>query len=355
MEELQDALEDAQYVNAINLDEGPRPITAWEKPAEEEMEKWQTNLTKVWHDNKCTTPEPFGYEWVLATSLGFFMFAGFIKESSEDYVQINFIEEILRWRYLRGRSRGSKLRKMYEKYLMPCEEVDPETNERVKPKLMHIDEYDLEYVRTGVKLSEEELRKLIGDHLDDACTKCAIGIDGPVRDEVLKEIGACVPDDADLLAHGSDDLSAYTSQSSGQHANERNPASEQEQDQANGEEESAPVSPREMDEGEQKRFLRSLALSKAPSSLFDKLEEIILECIRLKHWEAFKESPDWVKLIDYLWHRDRKIVDEDFFLMRVLGRGGFGLVTGKSRSLRACCNFCTLFYVFCILTFSHRN
>jgi hypothetical protein len=30
-----------------------------------------------------------------------------------------------------------------------------------------------------------------------------------------------------------------------------------------------------------------------------------------------------------MWHRDRKVADDDFFLMRVLGRGGFGLVTGK--------------------------
>ena len=59
MEELQDALEDAQYVNAINLDEGPRPITAWEKPSEEEMSNWKSGLKKVWNDDK-KKDEPSG-------------------------------------------------------------------------------------------------------------------------------------------------------------------------------------------------------------------------------------------------------------------------------------------------------
>ena len=33
MEELQDAIEDAQYVNAIsNVDDGPRPVLPWPRP-----------------------------------------------------------------------------------------------------------------------------------------------------------------------------------------------------------------------------------------------------------------------------------------------------------------------------------
>jgi hypothetical protein len=103
------------------------------------------------------------------------------------------------------------------------------------------------------------------------------------------------------------------------------------QESANGpEEETAPVSPKR-DKAEQKEnAIRSKHLVKAPKDLFDNLEQVVLESIRLKHWDAFKQSPDWNKLIEYLWHRDKKVIDEDFFLMRVLGRGGFGLVTGMS-------------------------
>jgi hypothetical protein len=73
----------------------------------------------------------------------------------------------------------------------------------------------------------------------------------------------------------------------------------------------------------------SKSLSKRQGDLFDKIGLIVLEIIKLKHWGAFKQSQKWSKLIIYLWHKDRTVTDEDFFLMRVLGRGGFGLVTGK--------------------------
>jgi hypothetical protein len=213
MEELQDALEDAQYVNAINLDEGPRPITAWEKPSDEEMEKWKNNLVKKWNDssNKSTEPEPFSYDWVLAFPLGFYMFSSFIKQNSDDYVQVNFIEEILRWRYLRGKSRGSKIRKIYDRYLMPGD-IDEETKERKKPKLYHIDENYLEHICSGRKIPREELSQLLTKHTDDTCCKNTIGIDGPFYDEVMKKIHDCLEDDVSTLA--TDDVSTYSSYSS---------------------------------------------------------------------------------------------------------------------------------------------
>lgn len=322
MEELQDALEDAQYVNAINLDEGPRPITAWEKPSEEEMDKWRNNLMKKWNDsNTSKEPEPLSYEWVLAFPLGFFMFSSFIKTHSDDYVQINFIEEILRWRYLRGKSRGSKIRKIYERYLMPGE-IDVETKERKRPKLYQINENELEYVCGGRKIPPEELSNLWETHKDDSCSKNTIGIDGPVFDEVMKRINECLDDDISTLA--TDDVSAYSTFSSQSSHCEVGPIQESAYDQ---EEESAPVSPKRDKAEEKEKAMRSKHLARAPKDLFDNLEQIVLESIRLKHWDAFKQAPDWNKLMEYLWHRDRKVIDEDFFLMRVLGRGGFGLVT----------------------------
>lgn len=324
MEELQDALEDAQYVNAINLDEGPRPITAWEKPSEEEMEKWKMGLIKKWNDSskKNSTPEPFSFGWAMAYPLGFFMLSSFIKQSSDDYVQITFIEEILRWRYLRGRSRGSKIRKIYDRYLTPGD-IDEETKERKKPKLYQIDETDLEYVPGGNQISQEELSTLVSKHIDDSCSKNTIGIDGPFYDEVMKKIHECLDDDVSTLA--TDDVSAYSTFSSQTSFSEQNPADEPASNSQ--EEETAPISPKRDKAEEKEKAMRSKHLTRAPKDIFDNLEQVVVEIIRMKHWNAFKQTPDWTKLIEYLWHRDRKITDEDFFLMRVLGRGGFGLVT----------------------------
>eukprot|EP00957_Ditylum_brightwellii_P001614 125730-Ditylum_brightwellii.AAC.1 len=52
-----------------------------------------------------------------------------------------------------------------------------------------------------------------------------------------------------------------------------------------------------------------------------------MESLRKQYWEGFKESPEHTKLHNFFWYRDRKTVEDDFFVMRVLGRGGFGLVT----------------------------
>lgn len=314
MEELQDALEDAQYVNAINLDEGPRPITAWEKPSEEEMNDWTMHRLKQWNDDKGKSgmkntplPEPFTYDWVLANSLGFFMFAAFIKSVGNDYVQINFIEDLLRWRYLRGRSRGTKLRSIYDRYLVSFEN-DKETKQIKKPPLSQINEVDLEYEYGRKKLQKAELEKLVAEHRDDSCRNSALGVSGKLYDKVVKTLTEYFATDSltddtavtvDLSVSSTPDL---------QH--EIDPAEESKEEQIND-----PCD--------------SSTKAIPPKELFDKFEQVVLELIRIKHWQAFKASSEYTKLINYMWHRDRKVADDDFFLMRVLGRGGFGLVTGK--------------------------
>ena len=45
---------------------------------------------------------------------------------------------------------------------------------------------------------------------------------------------------------------------------------------------------------------------------------------------AFKTRKDRAtKLLNFLWFHDRTVVEEDFFIIRILGRGGFGLVHGE--------------------------
>ena len=76
---------------------------------------------------------------------------------------------------------------------------------------------------------------------------------------------------------------------------------------------------------------RSHVLSAISDRLFDEVEQIILECLRRKYWSTFAQKgvTNWDKLINYLWHESQPVLEVDFFLMRVLGRGGFGLVSGK--------------------------
>ncbi len=475
MEELQDALEDAQYVNAITLDEGPRPVTAWERPPDEDMDEWMAAIRRRWlrrmgkfdhpdlepkplaelggetgetevmnkseidsvaadgsdqdpdgtemdgaetaepdeistiqksvrsisksevesksvlskisrnsksfrstsrksksksksksvskkskswsksrdksdaqvyvaskydsedeDDTIPPGPEPFTYEWVLSTSLGFFMFSSFIKDNTNDYAQLNFIEENMRWRYLRGRSRGYKLKRIYKRYLSPAG-IDPETKAIKVPPLSHIDECDLEYIVRGEKFTAEELAQHMRENIDPNFTKCCIGIDGPLRNEVTKTLEELVSTGSTIFTenYSIDDFSMQTSLSSNSGKNygigsENWEVQEHSPDTAKNSDEDGKVNSSAATEtmNTQRKTLRSRALCKAPDDIFDKIEQIVVESIRLRHWKNFKDSGEYSKLLTYLWHSDKKVTDEDFFLMRVLGRGGFGLVTG---------------------------
>jgi len=175
MEELQDALEDARYVNAINVDEGPRPITAWEFPSEDILQAWKEKKMRDWEKSpeKNREAKPFSFEWVLRSQLGLFLFSSFLKESCNEYMQINFIEDLLRIRrfHVSGRRRGFKTRKIYERYLrrrsISSDISDPKVPLTL-PEVTHIDEKDLEYFPPETKLSDEELETLLQNHKHDA-------------------------------------------------------------------------------------------------------------------------------------------------------------------------------------------
>ncbi len=82
MEELQDAIEDAQYVNAIATQEdGPRPVLPWEVPTEEQLHQWESSLQKQQEQN-CPI---WDVDSTLSTAIGVFLFSTFVKEKENDY------------------------------------------------------------------------------------------------------------------------------------------------------------------------------------------------------------------------------------------------------------------------------
>jgi len=342
MEELQDALEDAQYVNAINFDEGPRPIVAWDNPSDESLTEWKRSLIQSWENDpdKDKKDKPFEFEWTLARPLGLFFFSSYVKEICGDHVRMCFIEEVLRWRCLRGKSRGLKLRKIYERYLLHCpHKVDEETNIHTNnlPFKTNIDEMDMFYTNHGLRLGADLLETLIDQNIDDTCKKCCLGVDGPLRDDILELIDqalsslnrevdsiTCMSTTAvsERLTHMPDFSSVPEVNAVINHQGDKEITQEE-----------TPVECLEPQESPKKLISgsRSIILSTMPDDLFDKIEQVILECIRRKYWNGFvqKGVAYWDKFINFSWHESQPVVDDDFFLMRVLGRGGFGLVTGR--------------------------
>ena len=91
MEELQDAIEDVQYMNAMH-DDIPRPTQDWKWPSPEEF---QLYLDKV----KTTAPRSFEAEGLCRGSLGFYTvtsFLSFLKILSPDSYQDSYFTISLR-------------------------------------------------------------------------------------------------------------------------------------------------------------------------------------------------------------------------------------------------------------------
>jgi hypothetical protein len=65
-------------------------------------------------------------------------------------------------------------------------------------------------------------------------------------------------------------------------------------------------------------------------SFFDKVEAVVIESLRRDYWAGFVESEHYTKMRNFIWFLDRLVVPDDCFTMRVLARGGFGSVIGKS-------------------------
>ena len=70
---------------------------------------------------------------------------------------------------------------------------------------------------------------------------------------------------------------------------------------------------------------------KVPLNLFDKLDLMIFGYLKKTYYESFKCSPLWRKYYEFLYLSTRNVVEDDFAILRILGKGGFGLVKACKR------------------------
>ena len=357
MEELQDAIEDAQYVNAISAqDDGPRPVLPWEIPTAEQLERWKAQ-------------KEITLDFYLCSAIGLFLFSAFLKDNCNDHVRINFVEDVIRCRRLKGRQRVDKAKRIINTYFKAP--TNDSCGNIILPEKTEIDEYELERPVAQVL----DLEQLFEKNMDPTNRICLLGLDGPLLDEILTGIQEIEKSRATYKKERALSLetSLYTQLECNHGENPKDLSSElsttkeSEQEEvdevANGTQtmsdsekgtrikarqpeqaakEMAPVVDR-ITVGEKKDDHKRFPLPRRdesiegpmniPDSFFDKAEAVVVEGLRRQYWEDFVISEQHTKLLNFLWYQDRTVVPEDFFVMRVLGRGGFGLVTGKEMSL----------------------
>ena len=321
MEELQDAIEDAQYVNAIaTQEEGPRPVLAWEIPSAEQLSEWESKLKR---SQGAKGPEPFGIDWCLQSAIGLFLFSAFLKDTCDDYLRINFLEEVIRWRKMKGKHRLERAKKVAEVYLKPLP-IDDVTGTKVYPEKTQIDEYDLVRQVPEQSISKEEFQTLYSMSVDESKSKNCLGIAGPVLDEVFQSIKAAEKAQLTQKRTSSSDIET----------------SPEELKESGDRQEAASSAMRKQKEKYTSLKLLTQSLkardSDVSDNLFEKVGMVVVETLRRQYWSKFLESEHYTKLRNFLWFQDRAVVPDDFFTMRVLGRGGFGSVIGKENVLMGC-------------------
>jgi len=382
MEELQDAIEDAQYINAIGaVVDGPRPVLPWDIPEPEELASWKENVlskskqvpssSSSKKDKKIepsSSPTPFEFEWTLAHALGFFLFSAYLKESVGEHVEINFMEEVLRWKDTQGRFRAEKTSFIVANYLSPLTEAErkasadaaaavvaaaeaaaaaaeaaaaavppadtddgttvptaengdnghkaevapppPKKAPPVGPAKTEINEHYMH--REPTDFTEDEIQEI---RASSDPTKNYVGVGGRVLESILERVKKLQksPGYVSLREiHEVEDEEEYD------HFNNENHNGIKREDEQT----------KQLDLTKM-RSIRNLSLisNELPVNLFNQAEVLVAENIREKHWAGFQSSEYHAKLLNFLWFQDRTVVEEDFFVMRVLGRGGFGLVT----------------------------
>jgi hypothetical protein len=314
MEELQDAIEDAQYVDAIaTQEEGPRPVLAWEIPTEEQLAEWVAAKRK----EEPAGPEAFSINWCLQSTIGLFLFSTFLKESHHDFPRINFIEDVIRWKKMRGKYRLERAKKIFGIYLKEIE-IDEHTRAIVSPPKTQINEHDLCRTLPRLAIKDSKFQDLFESSIDEKKAENVLGIKG----DVVKEILSTIESAEKKQSKDSDSRSSLS----------ENPAGIKSKGNVNeGNSLGSTMSSRYESARELTRSWRDGHNSESllTNNLFDKADAIIVESLRRQYWGWFVESEQYKKLVHFLWFHDRQVVPDDFFNMRVLGRGGFGSVLGE--------------------------
>ena len=360
MEELQDAIEDAQYVNAIaTQDDGPRPVVAWEKPTEEQLKQWIA----------AKKPDLNNMDWVLSHAIGFFLFSHYIKKEKKEYARINFCEEIQRLLKLPDKARAGKTSFILSQFLQV--RSDNETVPVIGKT--EIKETDLVRSIPERRLSDKEVQKLLDLNMDwPNCSESIVGLKGPILKEVKQdfdqvqehnkiwikresvsgfgEAGASLSYHSASPAKGKGTMAQVAEQAAPSTAdgdeasNSTGAADEPTPSSLNINKVESALAPSDRKGRTFAASMHEFAGRKGSSgplktsinieqSLGEKIfldaELVVMESLKRDYWSDFRASESFTKFRNFMWYQDRRVVPEDFCTMRVLGRGGFGLVYGE--------------------------
>ena len=258
MEDIQDAMEDDQFVNAM-ADGPPRPSAAFKIPSGDELQIFRKE--EVARDGAA-----FDVNFLTTSSLGFYGFGRYVRDLAlsmtlEDgrklLYKMTFVEETSRYKQCISKTNGGLIaERIYAKYFVAGSGGGGGGGGGDKElEVTYVTESTLNRIHTTK--DETYIQGIIDSSVDK-------GTDNP------------------LFLGGSHFSKA-----------------------------------------------KSLIEKKEYNNdLFDDLQSAIYMELSQKHSSGFQKSEWHKRLLTYLWNGKQKVTEYDFNLLRVLGRGGFGLVNG---------------------------
>eukprot|EP01035_Chromulina_nebulosa_P017077 gene17077-22589_t len=129
MEELQDAIEDAQYMNAMH-DDTPRPTKSWRKPTAEELQNYLSKLQN-------TQSKQLDIDYLCEGSLGLYFFMKFAKENGSRVLS-DFILDVATYRIHLTENMTETAKKIMNNYLLPTSSGNNQVPEKRPSKLQHL-------------------------------------------------------------------------------------------------------------------------------------------------------------------------------------------------------------------------
>jgi len=345
MEELQDAIEDAQYMNAMH-DSIPRPTQDWRWPSTEEFKDY---LEKV----RITAPKSFEAEGLCRGSLGFYTFMRFCKgRDPVTKVMAEFMEEVAAFRA--KVSSGSLLAvavQITDRFLE--KDSTGECPDPLKPRpsnlVRHIpSKSDVEkHVPTRSPRGSQPTapyapRAPLGHwskyiQLENEGIDNALKITGWPLEEMLNSLAEnTVRSEKEAASRREEERVAHEKKILAEkpESDKLKPLRPDKKVLSVGNNEirrEKKWRERHIDSEGGNLELDAEVFFRVRMDLFDELEGLIFKHVVDTHFSEFNVSPAWTKLFQYLFMTERTVVEDDFALFRVLGRGGFGLVNACKR------------------------
>ncbi|CAM9968188.1 unnamed protein product, partial [Laminaria digitata] len=377
MEELQDAIEDVQYLQAVNSkDSGPSPTEPWPFPSEKALEEFNTE--SLLGDRQC-----YSLERICAGILGLYLFGTFCSEMRE-LNKFEFILDVIRYRRLRT----PNLRLRFAQGIIHKFLDDPSSTQEEADVL--VDKAPLRRGNSTPACLTELARVRSDTRTDGGAGVSRLGVVGPVVDRLLNLLlptarASCGGDSIGPISgtscrNGNDDKSGRCSQvdtadisdadnddqpdAADVAADRRNlvgdalePAEANEAVRGNGLNHTPAKAvmlpgangahfglPRDAGatNGAQERARYQAATvgvtlpqgagaEEYEPDLFDVLEAWVFEHLREKLHAGFVLSSHFQEYTRFLNVQHRPVTENDFILFRILGRGGFGAVNGCKR------------------------